>query len=101
MKVNLPQDGTDPIEFRVNLHDLHLSYYFYQCIRTLQKVCDTNSPTVIDIGGGYGGVMAKMKISFPNSRCILLDLPELLPFQTYYLNKVFPEKKFFYFKDYL
>lgn len=101
MKVNLPQDGTDPIEFRVNLTDLLMSCYFYQCIRTLQKVCDTNSPTVIDIGGGYGGVMAKMKMAFPNSRCILLDLPELLPFQTYYLNKVFPEKKFFYFKDYL
>jgi putative sugar O-methyltransferase len=101
INLTLNQVGSDPIEFPINLTDLHMSYYFYQCIRTLQKVCDTNSPTVIEIGGGYGGVMAKMKMAFPNSRCILLDLPELLPFQTYYLNKVFPEKKFLYFKDYL
>ena len=43
---------------------MQLSHYFYQIVRTLEPFCNTNSPLVLDIGAGYGGVMAKMKKAF-------------------------------------
>ena len=45
--------------------------------------------------------MAKMKKAFSGARCILLDLPDFLPVQIYYLNNVFPGYRFLYYRDWL
>ena len=101
LTITLNLDGKDPVNLSINQTDMQLTHYFYQIVRTLKPFCNTNSPVVLDIGAGYGGVMAKMKKAFSGARCILLDLPDLLPVQIYYLNNVFPEYKFLYYRDWL
>lgn len=83
----------------VNYHDLSVLYYFYQTLRVQMAVCQTNAPLIVEIGGGFGGFMAKMKKAYPNSRCVLLDLPELSAVQSYYLHEEFPGRKFLYLSD--
>jgi putative sugar O-methyltransferase len=55
--------------------------------------------TVVDIGGGYGGLARLVKLAFPSIRLVLLDLPEVSAIQTYFLHQAFPEKKFLHLTD--
>lgn len=44
----------------------------------------------IDIGGGYGGLARLIKLRHPETRLVLLDLPETNAIQTYFLASAFP-----------
>ena len=59
----------------------HLTPYLEKCL------------TIVDIGGGYGGLSGMIKQAFPNIKCIILDLPGANAIQMYYLSKVFPNRK--------
>ena len=90
-----------PNNFYCNLHDLGNIYYFWQISRTVDSLIRNESPTFIEIGAGYGGIISKLKKRYPKSRCVLFDLPELSAVQTYYINSEFPDAKVFYYKDLL
>ena len=90
-----------PINFYCNSFDLGNIYYFYQISRTVDSLIRNESPTFIEIGAGYGGIISKLKKRYPKSRCVLFDLPELSAVQTYYINSEFPDAKIFYYKDLL
>ncbi|MBF0383275.1 MAG: putative sugar O-methyltransferase [Magnetococcales bacterium] len=94
-------DGKQTQTFAVNGNDISILYYFYQINRTFKATCKSNSPLIVEIGGGYGGLITKIKRSIPGARCIMLDLPEVTAVQTYYLYNEFPDKKFFYYNDWL
>ena len=87
--------------FNCNYHDLGQIYYFYQISRSLDSLISNGSPTFVDIGAGYGGMISKLKKKYPKSRCILFDLPELSAVQTYYINNEFPNSKIYYYRDFL
>ena len=87
--------------FYCNNQDLGHIYYFYQISRTVDSLIRNESPTFIEIGAGYGGVISKLKKRYPKSRCVLFDLPELSAVQTYYINSEFPDAKIFYYRDLL
>lgn len=90
-----------PKSFHCNYHDLGQIYYFYQISRSLDPLINNESPTFVDIGAGYGGMISKLKKKYPKSRCILFDLPELSAVQTYYINNEFPNSKIYYYRDFL
>ena len=90
-----------PNNFYCNYHDLGNIYYFWQISRTVDSLIRNDSPTFIEIGSGYGGIISKLKKRYPKSRCVLFDLPELSAVQTYYINSEFPNAKIFYYKDLL
>jgi hypothetical protein len=48
---------------------------------------------VVDIGGGYGGLVRLVKLARPAMRFVLLDLPEVNAIQTYFLASAFPDAK--------
>ena len=48
---------------------------------------------ILEIGGGYGNLATKLKKLFPNIQYLIIDLPEVLLIQHYYLSKTFPDKK--------
>lgn len=65
-------------------------------IQFLNKIALYASPDtqlICDIGGGYGGLAAKLKKMFAASTIVLLDLPEVNVLQTFYLYKNFPEAR--------
>ena len=84
--------------FYCNHHDLGNIYYFWQISRTVDSLIRKDSPTFIEIGAGYGGIISKLKKRYPKSRCVLFDLPELSAVQTYYINSEFPDAEIFYYK---
>ncbi|GMR24380.1 MAG: hypothetical protein BMS9Abin37_2917 [Acidobacteriota bacterium] len=47
---------------------------------------------VVDIGGGYGGLARLIKLSRPEVRVVLVDLPEVNAIQTYFLSCAFPDE---------
>ncbi|NQV56604.1 MAG: putative sugar O-methyltransferase [Rhodospirillales bacterium] len=73
----------------VNFHDLPLIYHAWQMSR-IMATSPSVRPVVAEIGGGYGGLAAKLKMDFPDALCILLDLPEVTAVQHYYLAERFP-----------
>jgi putative sugar O-methyltransferase len=84
---------------RLNLHDFSLIYYAWQLRNFLPEKRDERL-VFVDIGGGYGGLVAKLKRLYPNSLCILFDLPEVNVIQAYYINGAFPDARIFYYIDY-
>ena len=54
----------------------------------------------LDIGGGYGGLLRFIKHYYSNSVGILIDLPEVCCFASYYLQSCFPEAKIGLEKDF-
>ena len=74
-----------------NYHDLVLCLYAKR-LRDLAP--DGWRPSsILEIGGGYGGLSAKLKRLWPDARVIVVDLPEVLALQTYYLSEALPEAR--------
>jgi putative sugar O-methyltransferase len=48
-------------------------------------------PTVLEIGGGWGGFAYQVKTLFPDVRYLIVDFPELFLFSATYLRTVFPK----------
>ena len=55
---------------------------------------------ICEIGGGYGS-FSELFIKNYNTKVFLIDLPEANLMSTYYLKKLFPEKTFYLFDNYL
>ncbi len=73
-------------------HDLFLIYFFYTLLPFLSERNKKNI-FISDIGGGYGGLIHLIKKNFPNSVCLLFDLPEQNYVSNYYLQKLNPKAK--------
>jgi len=74
----------------LNYHDLLLLPYAWQIIRTGKTVLG-EKPVIVEIGGGFGAMAAKLKQVWPESTIYLFDLPEVTAVQAYYLQARFPE----------
>lgn len=84
----------------VNFHDLSLIYHCWQMWRASQEILPKD-PLIVEIGGGYGGMIAKLKSLSPNSSVALFDLPEVNAVQTYYLASRFPDADLLLYDDLL
>jgi hypothetical protein len=64
---------------------------FAQKINMLVRKFDR--PTILEIGGGYGGLAYYCLVENPRMRIVLSDLPENAALQAFYLKSMFPNKK--------
>tara|TARA_B100001123_G_scaffold451115_1_gene627081 strand:- start:1309 stop:2394 length:1086 start_codon:yes stop_codon:yes gene_type:complete len=82
---------------KYNYNDLENIFNLFSITKNL-----LNEPkTICEIGAGYGCLLSKLKLNYPECKIISIDLPEALLLQTYYLNQIYPEKRFFLYKDFL
>ena len=86
------QDRAAEEVISLNYHDLLLLPYAWQIIRCGKAILG-DSPVILEIGGGYGGMAAKLIEAWPDATIYLLDLPEVLAVQAYYLHARFPEAR--------
>lgn len=78
-------------ELNVDGNDLSL-IYFAARIDTFWRGAHNEPPTrILDIGGGYGGLVGKLAKLFPSAKITLIDTPEGNLLQTFYLQKLFPD----------
>ena len=83
-----------------NRHDVGDLYHAWLILSHLKHLKDS-SPIICEIGGGFGGLIAKIKSNVKGAKIILLDLPEVNACQSYYLSQVFNDAIIFGYSDYL
>jgi putative sugar O-methyltransferase len=81
---------------RLNFNDLILLQY----LSTIISYLPGEPACIIEIGGGYGGLMSKLKKKYPAASIVSLDLPEALTLQTRYLSEAFPAADFYLYDDF-
>ena len=80
--------------FYLNFDDLYHVYSAWQIKRIYNLISKKNKPNnILEIGAGYGGLACKLTQIFKNSKYIIIDLPEVLLIQNYYLSKNNPSLK--------
>ena len=93
-------DSGNNREFKFNNHDIDDIYHSWFILNQLRNI-ETPQPLICEIGGGYGGVAAKIKKNIPNSKIIIFDLPEVNVAQSYYLSQEFKGQNFLGYSDFL
>ena len=82
---------------RHDMGDLYHAWLILSCLKHLKN----SSPIICEIGGGFGGLIAKIKLNVKDAKIILLDLPEVNACQSYYLSQVFNDAIILGYRDYL
>ena len=80
---------------------LRHSYFCSQILKFTQLDQDKHN-IIVDIGGGYGGLIRLLKYYFKKSTLIIFEIPEATILAAYFLKRNFPEAKIgqaFDFKD--
>jgi hypothetical protein len=67
--------------------------YRHYCAHTVGNLVDTETATVAEIGGGFGGMAYYLLRDRPGVTYANFDVPESLALASYYLVKAFPELK--------
>ncbi|MEQ8814133.1 MAG: putative sugar O-methyltransferase [Thalassobaculum sp.] len=104
VKVQGP-NGVEAMRFSASGHDLSLVYAcgrLIQTIRSNEKVMERvqANPTIVEIGGGFGELSAKVKRASGKMRCVIFDLPEPSAVQLYYLRSRWPGKTIYTIQDF-
>ena len=74
-------------------HDLFIIYFYHSLVSFLSEKRDKEIFFVCEIGGGYGGLIHRIKKNFPEAVCLLFDLPEQNYISNYYLKRLNPKAK--------
>lgn len=82
----------------LNFDDLYHVYAFWQLDRYLD-IADIDPRTIVEIGAGYGNLAHKIKRKYPRARYVIIDLPEVLLLQHYYLMESNPFYKIEWYQD--
>ena len=75
--------------FLLNFDDLYHVYATWQLYRFI-SILKKDIKKVVEIGGGYGNFAHKFKNLYKNCKYIIIDLPEVLLLQHYYLSLMNP-----------
>lgn len=91
IQIKEPDIGNPPKKFAiknqlVSGNFLRQVYFAYKLLKKIK-----NPPKVIlEIGGGYGLLTYLLKTLFPQCKIIIIDIPETILLQYYFLSNVFP-----------
>jgi putative sugar O-methyltransferase len=84
----------NPYGYQLDSHEIYpcaeYHFSFAQKISILLKKVER--PSIMDLGGGFGGMAYYCAREIPNSRIVCIDLPENAALQAYYLTSMFPGK---------
>ncbi len=75
------------------------SEFQHHCADRVISLLPSRPSTVIEIGGGYGGMAYYLLRDQPKTRYCDFDVPESTAIATYYLMKAFPQKRFLLFGE--
>ena len=81
-------------ELQATFNDLILISFANKIFNALSTKQRTSELFVLEIGGGYGGLAAKLKKLLPFAKIAIIDLPHAGLLQTYYLQQLFPHTRF-------
>lgn len=88
-------------KYFLNFDDLYHVYSAWQIKRSIKHLLgDFSSYNILEIGAGYGNLAHKIKNIYKKSRYVIVDLPEVLLIQHYYLSKSNPSYKIVNLLDY-
>ena len=73
-------------------------FHIWHLARIKNKLKLSSKNIICEIGPGYGSFISKF-LKFSDSKAILIDLPESNFLSSYFLNYIFPNKKFFLSSD--
>lgn len=65
----------------------------------INKLSNSNSPAILEIGGGYGAMAHHLGGIINHSKYFVVDLPETLLYSATYLSYLYPEKVYVYEKS--
>ena len=68
--------------------------YQHYCAQRIQELAPSLRASIVEIGGGYGGMAYYLLRDNPQFTYIDFDVPESLALTSYYLLKSFPDLKF-------
>lgn len=69
------------------------------CANRIANLLESKHSTVVEIGGGFGGMAYFLLRDRPEIKYLDFDLPESIALATYYLLKAFPDKNFLLFGE--
>lgn len=82
-------------DLKINFNEICIINQIYR----VKNYLNSDQKIVCEIGGGFGSLASKIKKIYPNKTIILIDLPESLVLQNFYLSRLFPKNKFFLYSD--
>jgi putative sugar O-methyltransferase len=93
-ELDAPRVG-NPWGYRFNDYLLYepVFEYDFQAHYFDKLLSDIQTPVIIEIGGGFGGLAYHLLCCRPSIKYIDFDLPENILIQTYYLSCIFPNAK--------
>jgi hypothetical protein len=102
---NLPKENIGNSDYLIPYKNCFLDtnklihiYWFWIIENEILK--EKKISNICDIGGGFGS-FSELFIRNYNTKTFLIDLPEANLISTFYLKKLFPNKKFYLFNDYI
>ena len=101
LSCNIKTEDDNEIMFSCNYHDLGEIYYFYSLKEVINYLNSKKNPTFIELGGGYGGMVAKFKNNVPKGKFIIFDTPKNNRIKEYYLTKNFKNSTIYTYSNYL
>ncbi len=82
----------------LDINTLYYLSHLYEIIQHTEFV-KNGEYVFVDLGPGFRGTMKFLLQLFPNSKVIIFDIPEMLPFSTFFLCKNFANKKIGLYTD--
>lgn len=77
-------------QLRATFNDLILISFVDQIFNALSTRQKTDRIKILEIGGGYGGLAAKLKKLLPSAQIYIVDIPHAGLLQAFYLSKSHP-----------
>ena len=68
----------------INYNDIMLAYIAVR-VAKMCELTDLSPRHILEIGGGYGGLAHKLALTYPAATFTVIDLPEALALQAYFL----------------
>lgn len=81
---------------KINYNELFNINFLFQIL----KYSTHENIIILEIGGGFGSLSSKLKKVKPKSKVILIDIPESLNLQIYYVKSLYPESKILLYKEF-
>ncbi|EEE40340.1 conserved hypothetical protein [Prochlorococcus marinus str. MIT 9202] len=83
----------------ITQRNLRFSYYINSLEQNCKEIFSNEDKLILDIGGGYGGLIRAMYHYFPKNTYMICELPETLLLAEYFLRNCFSNKKFLHIND--
>jgi len=78
---------------------LSAGFMLHVCVATRILEAGMSPTSVVEIGGGYGALARIMKMAYPSSTYVIVDLPHSLVFSSTFLRVNFPNARTLYIDE--